>query len=87
MQRLAGLFFWMLASTSALAATEVMNVKPLMLAAIDSPDGTAKGILVGPIAEKMHQVTRSREPVQVEVTTLKSFQKEGCKRLNVRLMD
>ncbi len=67
-------------------ASEYTNVKPLMVAAIDAPDGTAKGILVGPIAEKMHQATQSRDPVQVEVTTLKEFKQEGCKRLNVCLL-
>lgn len=67
-------------------ATEYTSVKPLMVAAIDAPDGTAKGTLEGPIAAKMHQVTQSLDPVRVEVTTLKEFKQEGCKRLNVRLI-
>lgn len=72
--------------TSNVRADEYTSVKPLMVAAIDAPDGSAKGTLIGPIATRMHQVTHSLDPVQVEVTTLKEFKQEGCKRLNVRLI-
>jgi hypothetical protein len=67
------------------AATEYTSVKPVMLEALDAPGGTANGILVGPIADKFSATTASAAPVVVEVTTLKSFKQEGCKRLNVRL--
>lgn len=67
-------------------AAEYTSVKPLLVTAIDAPDGTANGVLTGSIAEKMHQTTQSRDPIQVEVTTLKEFKQEGCKRLNVRLI-
>jgi len=68
------------------SAAEYATVKPLLMQAIDAPGGAAKGILTGPIAEKMHQTTQSRDPVRVEVTTLKTYKQEGCKRLNVRLV-
>ncbi len=74
----------LLASASAMAA-EYNNVRLVMLEAIDAPDGTAKGFIVGPIAEKFDTTTGARSPVMVEVTTLKSYQQVGCKRLNVRL--
>jgi hypothetical protein len=84
------LFFWLgtiaLLTPQLVNASEYTSVKPLMVMAIDAPDGTAKGILIGPIAERMHQTTQSRDPVQVEVTTIKEFKQEGCKRLNVRLI-
>ena len=67
------------------AATEFTSVKPVMLEALNAPGGTANGVLVGPIADKFAASTGSAAPVVVEVTTLKSFKQEGCKRLNVRL--
>lgn len=70
---------------SVAVATEYSNVKPVMLEAIDAPGGVANGVLVGPIADKFSATTGSASPVVVEVTTLKSFKQEGCKRLNVRL--
>ena len=66
-------------------AAETTSVKPVMLEAIDAPDGRASGILVGPMADKFSGTTGSSAPVVVEVTTLKRFRQEGCKRLNVRL--
>lgn len=73
-----------LAASGAMAA-EYSSIKPLMLEAIDAPGGTAKGVIAGPIADKFAATTGSRSPVVVEVATLKSYQQEGCKRLNVRL--
>ena len=74
-----------LAAAPALAE-EYSSVKPLLLLAIDAPDGTAKGTLIGPIAERMHRTTHSLDPIEMEVTTLKEFKQEGCKRLNLRLI-
>lgn len=66
-------------------ASEYTSLKPLMLQAIDAPDGKARGVIVGPIADKFQSTTGSTAPVMAEVTTLESFKQEGCKRLNVRL--
>lgn len=66
-------------------ATEYSNLKLAMLEAIDAPGGIVTGTVIGPVADKFASTTGSRNPVIVEVTTLKSFQREGCKRLNVRL--
>lgn len=66
-------------------AAEYTSAKPLLLQAIDAPDGRAQGEIVGPIADKFRETTKSSAPVMAEVTTLKSFRQEGCKRLNVRL--
>lgn len=69
----------------AVHAAEYTNAKPLLLQAIDAPDGRAQGEIVGPIADKFRETTQSSAPVMAEVTTLKSFKQEGCKRLNLRL--
>jgi hypothetical protein len=66
-------------------AAEYTSAKPLILQAIDAPDGRAQGEIVGPIADKFRETTKSSAPVMAEVTTIKSFKQEGCKRLNVRL--
>lgn len=73
-----------LATVSA-GAAEYGGVKQLMLEAIDAPGGTARGVIVGPIAGKFGVTTGSVAPILAEVSTLKSFKQEGCKRLNVRL--
>lgn len=69
----------------ASTAAEYSNIKPLLMHAIDAPDGKSAGVLVGPVAEKFVSTTGSSAPVQAVVTTIKSFKQEGCKRLNVRL--
>lgn len=66
-------------------AAEYSNLKLAMLEAIDAPGGVVSGVVVGPVADKFASTTGSQSPVMVEVTTLKSFRQEGCKRLNVRL--
>ena len=67
------------------ATTSRGTYRPEMLQAIDAPGGTARGVIVGPVAKKFRETTGSVAPVMAEVTTLKSFRQEGCKRLNVRL--
>lgn len=66
-------------------AADYTAIKPILVQAIDAPDGKASGVIAGPIAEKFRAITGSSDAVVVEVTTLKSFKQEGCKRLNVRL--
>lgn len=85
--RKAVLIAWaiMMASHAVLAAQEYLSPKTAMIEAIDAPDGRVSGVLVGPIADHFAATTKSTSPVLLEVTTLKSFKQEGCKRLNLRL--
>jgi len=62
----------------------VADLRPLLVAAIDAPDGRAAGTLAGPLAEVLRMRGVSAAPLLVEVTTLASHQQPGCKRLNVR---
>jgi hypothetical protein len=71
-------------STQAFAL-EYTSVKQLMVRAIDAPDGKARGFILGSIADKFKKTTGSSGRVSAEVSTIKSFSREGCKRLNVRL--
>jgi hypothetical protein len=53
--------------------------------AIDAPDGKASGVLNDPVADRFRQASGSTLPVLVEVSTLKHFRQEGCRRLNLRI--
>jgi hypothetical protein len=71
---------------SPLAVAEPsVAVKPLLLMAIDAPDGKASGVLTDTIANRFRQATGSNLPVLVEVSTLKHFRQDGCRRLNLRI--
>ena len=67
------------------SAAEYSSIKQLLLAAIDASDGRTSGFILGQIAEKFKRTTGSSAPILAEVSTIKSFKQEGCKRLNVRL--
>jgi hypothetical protein len=75
-------FITMSAPTFAL---EYTSVKQLMVRAIDAPDGKTRGYILGSIADKFKKTTGSSGRVSAEVSTIKSFSRDGCKRLNVRL--
>lgn len=75
-----------LACVATLAkAAQYDSPKALLIQAIDAPDGKASGEIVGPVAERFRQATGSSAPVLADVSTIKSFQQEGCKRLQLRL--
>jgi len=61
------------------------TVKQLLLMAIDAPDGKASGVLADAIADRFRETTGSTLPVLVEVSTLKHFRQDGCRRLNLRI--
>jgi hypothetical protein len=72
-------------SPAGVMAVEYSNPKAAMLEAIDAPAGRVSGVLRGPVADQFAGTTKSTAPVEINVTTIKSFKQEGCKRLNVRL--
>jgi hypothetical protein len=80
---LAGIAF--ITMSAQAFALEYTSVKQLMVRAIDAPDGKARGYILGSIADKFKKTTGSSGRVSAEVSTIKSFNREGCKRLNVRL--
>ena len=71
--------------SSLVSAEPSATVKQLLLMAIDAPDGKASGVLVDSIADRFRHATRSTLPVLVEVSTLKHFRQDGCRRLNLRI--
>ena len=78
-------FIAIMAMSACAFASEYTSVKQLMVRAIDAPDGKASGFVLGQIADKFQRSTGSSARVKADVTTIKSFQQEGCKRLNVRI--
>ena len=80
---LATLLF--LAISPMAGAESSATVKQLLLMAIDAPDGKASGVLTDAIADRFRQASGSTLPVLVEVSTLKHFRQDGCRRLNLRI--
>ena len=75
----------LLALSPLAVAKPSATVKQLLLMAIDSPDGRANGVLTDAIADRFRLATGSTLPVLVDVSTLKHFRQEGCRRLNLRI--
>ncbi|MHB0992009.1 MAG: hypothetical protein ACYC0M_12125 [Burkholderiales bacterium] len=77
----------LMVSSISLASSmdEYSSVKPLLLQALDDPEGKSQGEIVGKIADKIQTTTKSTSPVIATVTTLKHFKQVGCSRLNLRL--
>jgi hypothetical protein len=62
----------------------VKDAKPLLIAAIDAPDGQAHGLLVGDIADAITQRFKGTTPIYIDVSTERRYTQPGCSRLNVR---
>ena len=62
----------------------VSDPRPVMLAALQSVNGEAHGILSGEIADALTQRFAATSPIYIDVTTEKRYVQAGCARLNVR---
>lgn len=76
----------MIAQCSPALAAQPASVKALLMQAMDSPDGASRGIIEGQEADKIHAVTGASDPVRAEVSTIRKFKQEGCRRLKLRLI-
>lgn len=61
----------------------IKDVRPLLVAAINSPSGVAQGVMVGEVVEVMLKRMGSANPIEVDVKTLHDLPQAGCKRLEV----
>lgn len=61
----------------------VSDARPIMLAALSSPDGAAHGVLTGEIAEAITRRFGATSPIFVDVTTERRYSQDGCARLKV----
>jgi hypothetical protein len=73
-----------LASAQEAPRVPVDDVRVLLIAAIDSPEGEARGQLTGEMARMITDHFRASGPILIDVTTLKRYTQAGCSRLNVR---
>lgn len=71
------------AQTTAVPRTPASDPRPLMIAALNSPDGAAYGVLTGAAVNAITQAFKSSTPVFIDVTTQKRYQQAGCSRLKV----
>mgnify|MGYP000952835522 CR=1 FL=1 len=61
----------------------VPDARPLLLAAIDAPDGRAHGVLSGPMADAITARFKATSPVYIDVSTERRYAQAGCRRLKV----
>ena len=88
LNRFAPLFALAAASvaTAQLAAggrVPVTDVRVLMIAALDSPTGTAQGVLTSKDAESITKHFKATGPILIEVSTVKRYAQAGCARLKL----
>lgn len=65
------------------ARVPVVDVRVLMIAAIDSPSGSALGVLTNKDAENITRHFKASGPILIDVTTEKRYAQAGCSRLKV----
>jgi hypothetical protein len=63
--------------------TPVDQFAPLLRAALDAPDGMARGILTGRLAAATSIQYRTSAPINIDVSTVVRYRQEGCARLRV----
>ncbi len=61
----------------------VRDARLLLVAAIDSPSGTAHGILVGDLAEAITKRFEATSPIYIDVAIERHYAQAGCSRLRV----
>ena len=69
--------------TTAQERLPVPDARPLLLAAIDAPDGRAYGLLSGPMADAITARFKATSPVYIDVSTERRYAQPGCRRLKV----
>ena len=82
----AGLILTGMALSMAAKATDGVRVKVLLMEALSNASGSARGIVEGQEADKIHEVTGSGDPTSCVVTTIKRFKEAGCSRLSIKLI-
>ena len=61
-----------------------LALRTLLVAAIDSPTGEARGQLIGEVADVMSERFHTTGPVLIDVTTERRYAQPGCSRLKAR---
>ena len=61
----------------------VTDVRVLMIAALDSPTGTAQGVLTSKDAESITKHFKATGPILIDISTVKRYAQAGCARLKL----
>ena len=67
------------------ARRPVQQFAPLLLAALDAPDGAAHGVLTGDMAEAISRQFGTSAPIEIDVATIVRDAQPGCARLGVEV--
>ena len=70
-------------SAQAPDRTPVKDPRPLLLAAIQSTDGQARGVLTGDVADAISKRFAASTSIFIDVTTERRYVQAGCSRLKV----
>lgn len=73
------------AAALAQERVSLSTTRSLLVAALDSPDGRANGVLVGAEVDALTRRFHGASEVHVEVSTLRRYLQPGCGRLNLRI--
>lgn len=63
----------------------VEDLRVVLVQAIDAPDGQAHAVLAGASAEAITAKFKATSQIFVDVSTLKRYSQEGCRRLRLAL--
>lgn len=63
----------------------VQDLRVVLVHAIDAPDGQAHAVLVGAVADAITAKFKATSPIFIDVSTLKRYSQEGCRRLRLAL--
>ena len=63
--------------------TPVPDARPVLLAALQSADGTAHGVLTGEMADAITKRFEATSPIYIDVSTERRYRESGCSRLKV----
>ena len=63
--------------------TPVPDARPVLLAALQSAEGTAHGVLTGEIADAITRHFEATSPIYIDVSTERRYREPGCSRLKV----
>jgi len=66
------------------SVSAAQQLRPLLMEAIDAPDGKASSIVYGEEATRLQTTLKTLAPVHAEVTTVARFKQPGCRRLQVK---
>lgn len=75
---------WSANAAPSVDRTPVIDPRPLLVAAIDSPSGEAHGVLTGETAQIIHRKFNANTPLVIDVSTEKRYAQAGCSRLKVQ---